>query len=181
MNLSSRLGKLELLVQAQQPATPTFWTPERIERWRQWAVRLLESMPRERAEPAYAELISLPAERWGPITRRLDDMARRGADGIYDSTGWPHWAERAIALPEAVCDLLERHPDAEYIWDFSCQDCGLEAPHRSRHERLGSQDAYALMSVCPLCGGAVRYCGYTHRQYRETWERQKAELADGRA
>ena len=90
MSLARKLARLEVLVAAQQPAAPTYWTPARIERWRQWAVRLLESMPRERAEPAYAELISLPAEQWGPVTRRLDHMALMGADGLYDCTGWPH-------------------------------------------------------------------------------------------
>jgi hypothetical protein len=38
----------------------------------------------------------------------------------------------------------------------------------------------ALFDTCPLCEGAVRHCGYTHRRYREVWERQKAEMAAAR-
>jgi hypothetical protein len=30
MTLSRKLARLEVLVQAQAPAVPTFWTPERI-------------------------------------------------------------------------------------------------------------------------------------------------------
>jgi hypothetical protein len=54
-----------------------------------------------------------------------------GADGHYDRAGWPSWAARAIALPEATCVALEAAPDAEYVWDFSGEHCGLEVPHRA--------------------------------------------------
>lgn len=171
MTLARKLAKLETIVSARaEDAAPTYWTPARIEAWRAWVVRLLETMPEPRAVVAYVELTTLPADRWGPVTRRVHDMACTGADGRYDGAGWPHWADRAIALPDAVCEALEAHPDASFTFDHSCEDCGLEVPH-------APYSGPALLVVCPLCGGAVRHCGYTHRRLRDTWEHQKAERA----
>ena len=174
MTLARKLARLEVLVAAQaEAAVPTFWTPERIEGYRRWAERLLATMAPDRARAVFEELETQPAEHWGPVTRRLDHMARTGAQEMYDGSGWPYWATRAIALPDAVCEALERHPDAAFTWDFSCEVCGLETPHR-----LGVPQAEAaLLSVCPLCGGQVKHCGFTHRRYREAWERQKAAMA----
>src|SRR3954468_14199267 len=122
MNLSRKLARLETIVRAETetPVSP-YWTPARIEGYRAWAERLLDTMPPDRARRAFDELTTLPAERWGPVTRRLHHMACTGADGRYDVVTWPYWADRAIALPEAVCELLERYPDAEYVWDYSCE------------------------------------------------------------
>jgi hypothetical protein len=175
MSLSRRAARLEVLVQAQaeQPSASTFWTPERMGRWCEWANRLLGTMSYKRAVRVHAEMTTTPRDRWGPVACRLDHMASMGMEGHYDRSTWPHWADRAIALPDAVCEVLERHPDAYYTWDFSCEDCGLETPHRSGI----AQTAAALMAICPLCTGAVRHCGYTHRRLRETWERQVGERA----
>jgi len=53
--LARRLGRVATIVSAKsEPIVPTYWTETGIERWRGWAVRLLESMPRERAELVYA-------------------------------------------------------------------------------------------------------------------------------
>ena len=172
MDLKRRLARFETLVEAEAPA-PTYWTPARIEGYRIWAERLLDSMPFDRARAVFEELVTLPAEAWGPVARRLDHMARMGADGGYDSDGWPYWTERAIELPGPVCEALERHPDAGYVWDFSCEACGLELPHRTGV----AQATAALFDTCPLCDGQAKHCGYTHRRYREAWQRQKAEMA----
>ena len=173
MRLARKLANLETIVSARADETPAdrYWTPERIELWRQWVIRLLETMPEPRAVVAYVELTTLPSELWGPVTRRLHAMACAGADGRYDCTGWPHWADRAIALPEPVCEALEAYPDASFKIDYSCEDCGLEVPHLP-------YAGPALLAVCPLCGGAVKHCGYTHRRLRDTSERQRAEMAD---
>src|SRR4051794_11988646 len=188
MSLSSKLARLEILVRAQseEDRAPTFWTGERVERWRQWAVRLLETMPKDRARRAYYELTELPAEHWGPITRRLDHLAYLGVEGIHDSSSR---AGRVVALPDAVCAVLEANPDALWTSDFSCEDCGLETPHRSwedwnryrakvraRGDVVDPADR-ALMTACPLCGGRVRWAGWTCNQSHEAWLRQKAELA----
>jgi hypothetical protein len=175
-DLSRKLARLETLVSAKAPSAPTFWTPARIEGYRSWVERLLDTMPYERAAAMFTEMTTVPADQWGSVARRLDHMARMGAEGRYNSHSWPYWADRAIALPEAVCALLEAHPDASFMWDFSCEDCGLEVPHRSH---VSQADA-ALLTICPLCEGVMKHCGYTHRQYRETWERQKAEMNAGR-
>src|SRR5215208_689021 len=119
MSLSRRLAKRETLATAQAaeatPA-PTYWTLARKDAYCQWAIRILESMPAERGAVVYAELMR-STDRWGPVARRVDRMACLGADGIYDAATWPYWADRAIALPEAVCEVLERHPDASYKID----------------------------------------------------------------
>ena len=171
MTLARKIARLEVLVAAKsEPTVPTFWTPERIEQWRAWVVRLLETMPEDWARQVFEELTTLPADQWGPVTRRVHDMACAGADGRYDCTGWPHWADRAIALPEAVCAALEQHPGASFTFDWSCEQCGLEVPHLP-------YAGPALLTACPLCDGKIKRCGYTHRRYREDWERQKAEAA----
>ena len=77
MSLARKLAKLETVVAAQTAAAPpTFWTPARVEQWRTWVVRLLETMPDPRAMVAYVELTMLPAEQWGPLTRVVDREAR---------------------------------------------------------------------------------------------------------
>jgi hypothetical protein len=166
-SLSRKLARLEIQVQAQQPPASTFWTPARVEAYRIWAVRLLESMPAARGAVVYAEL-TLPADQWGPVARRVDRMACLGADGLYDATTWPYWSERVIALPEAICEVLERHPDATYTRDFSCEDCGLEMPHLPK--------SGALLSICPPCTGEVSWAGCQHRRYRDDWEQPSAVI-----
>jgi hypothetical protein len=162
VTLARRLAKLEVLVQAQQPeqTTVTFWTPERVTLWKQWASRLLETMGNERAQRVYAEMTDTPPDEWGPVARRVHHLASLGADGHYHAVGWPHWASRTIALPDAVCEALERHPDAAFTFDYSCEGCGLEVPYLPYY-------GPALLPVCPLCDGAIRHCGYTHRRLRD--------------
>ena len=144
MNLARKIAKLEAIVSAQsEPAVPTFWTPARVETYCMWANRLLGTMPEDRARRVFEELTTLPAESWGPVARRLDHMAAYGAGGGYDAVTWPYWAERAIALPEALCHVLEAHPDASFTIDYSCEDCGLEVPH-------APYSGPALLAVCPL-------------------------------
>ena len=33
----------------------------------------------------------------------------------------------------------------------------------------------AVMPACPLCGGRVKWAGFTSGRYREAWRRQVAE------
>jgi hypothetical protein len=161
MTLQRRLGRLEVLVKAQaSPTVPTYWTPERIERWQEWARRLLLTMDRDRALRVFDELTTTPADQWGPVARRVNHMAYRGADGGYDGTGWPHWADRVVALPDAVCELLEAHGDVSFATDFNCAECGLEVPHRAGMRA-------PLLTTCPWCGGAVTWAGFTTRRLRE--------------
>jgi len=167
MSLAHKLAKLETIAaaQAEAPATATFWSPERIEAWRQWVVKFLETMPESRAVVAYVELTTLPAEQWGPLTRHVETMATHatmGARDAYIRQGRP------VALPEAVCAVLEAHPDAHVRSAHDCEDCGFETP--SAHGR-------SFLTVCPLCGGAVRWQGFNRKRWRALWERQKAELA----
>jgi hypothetical protein len=162
MTLARRLAKLEVLVQAQQPeqTTATFWTTERVAQWERWTSRLLETMGNERAQRVYAEMTNTPPDEWGPVARRVHHMASYGADGGYEGHGWPHWVSRTIALPEAVCALLEAYPDAAFTTDFNCEQCGLEVPHRAGMRT-------PLLATCPPCGGAVAWAGFTTRRLRE--------------
>jgi len=162
MSLAQKLARLEVLVKAQsdESAVPAYWTPERVAGWQQWAQRLLLTMSHERAVRVFAEMTTTPADQWGTVVRRVDRMARLGADGIYEAVEWPYWADRAVALPDAVCELLERHPDARYTVDYSCERCGLETPHLP-------YAGPSLLSICPLCSGTVERNGYTVRRNRE--------------
>ena len=63
-----------------------------------------------------------------------------------------------------MCDALERHPDAAWTLDYSCEACELETPHLPRVPGVGWP---ALLTVCPLCAGEVRNNGYTTRKLRE--------------
>ena len=46
MSLARKLAKLETIVGARaKDAVLTFWTPDRIEGYRAWAERLLDTMP----------------------------------------------------------------------------------------------------------------------------------------
>jgi hypothetical protein len=165
MDLGRKLARLEVLVRAQDPPVPTFWTSARIEQWRGWLVRLLETMPRERAELVYAELTTLPRERWGPLARHVDTMAVHAVMGA-----WNAYIEqgRPMALPEAVCAVLEAHPDAHPHSAHDCEDCGFETP--VVHGR-------PFLTTCPLCGGAVKSQGFNGRRWHALWLQQKAELA----
>jgi hypothetical protein len=175
MSLSRKLAQLEILARAQAeeaaPASP-YRTPERVERWRQWVARLLETMPEERARRVFEELAVLPADQRGPVARRVEHMAYLGAQGIYDAVGWPYWSERAVAMPDAVCEALEQHPEASFTIGYSCEDCGLEVPHQP-------YAGPALLAFCPLCRGAVRHCGYTDRRLHEAWLGQSSMPAAG--
>src|SRR5215210_9109271 len=113
VSLSRKLAKLEVLVRAQEeaPAVPTFWTPERLERWCEWANRVLGTMSSDRALRVYTELTTTPRAQWGPVARRLDELAYLGTRGAFHA-GWPHYG-RVVALPDAICAALEAHPDAE--------------------------------------------------------------------
>lgn len=94
MTLARKIARLEELVKVQAEATvPTYWTPERIGRWEQSASRLLETMGEERAQRAFAELTTTPADEWGTVARRVHHHAYFGADGHYDAVGWPYWAD----------------------------------------------------------------------------------------
>jgi hypothetical protein len=158
VTLQRRLAKLEVLVTGQ--TTATFWTPERVARWEWWASHLLGTMSDERGRRVFTELTTTPADQWGPVARRVNHMAAQGADGQYDATGWPHWADRVVALPDAVCALLEAYPDAVFTTDFNCAACGLEVPHRAGMRA-------PLLTTCPWCGGAVTWAGFATRRLRE--------------
>jgi hypothetical protein len=189
MTLARKLAKLAVLVRAEAPARPTYWTEVRLERWCAWANRLLGTMSRDRAVRVYTEMTTVPRDRWGPVARRLDELACLGARGAFHDR-WPHYG-RVVGLPDAVCEVLEAHPDAEWRRDFSCAECGLEVPHRSSEEWRrhlaeilargdipGPEDG-KLLVVCPLCGAEVRSNGYVNRQYREAEARVRAEQAAG--
>jgi hypothetical protein len=94
------------------------WVGRRCCRWAGWANHLLMTMLPERAQDTYRQMTEQPRESWGPVARRVNHLAYYGATGAFDTTGWPYWADRAIALPEAVCEVLEAYPDASYITDF---------------------------------------------------------------
>jgi predicted RNA-binding Zn-ribbon protein involved in translation (DUF1610 family) len=99
---------------------------------------------------------------------------------------------RPLALPEAVCVVLEGHPDADVRSAYDCENCGFETPVRSAVEwrryceetRAAGREVdpsdRALLTVCPLCGGAVTWQGFNSKRWRALWEQQKAEMAAGR-
>jgi hypothetical protein len=99
-----------------------FWTPARIAEWQQWAVKLLETMPAERAAVAYAELMMLPAEQWGTVTRVLARLAALLADGVH---GAPWGGSGRTGCQKAVCSVLEAHPDAVVRSAWDCENCGF--------------------------------------------------------
>jgi hypothetical protein len=168
MSLARKLAKLETIVSGRaDEASPAdrYWTPERAEAWRGWVIRLLETMPEQRAVVAFAELTTLPAEQWGAITRTLAHLAALGADGV---TGAPGSPDRPWALPGPVCDAIEAHPTAEIRSAHDCPDCGFMVP---------ALPGRALLDTCPLCGGEIRWQGFNGKRWREQWERQRAEMA----
>jgi hypothetical protein len=173
MSLGHRLSRLEVLVSARAgvDTEQEALRAAHFERWSAWANRILLTMKPARVHWVYQEMLGQPRESWGSVARRVDHLAAMGADGHYDSAGWPHWSERAIALPEAVCAVLEQYPDAGFTFDYSCEDCGLETPHLPRVVGVGWA---ALFTVCPLCAGEVKHCGYTDRRLRQASERAKA-------
>lgn len=140
-------------------------------------------MPEEAARRAVAELETLVPAEYGPVTARLDHMAYLGVEGLYDA-GVLH-AGRVVALPAEVCAVLEAHPDALWSSDFSCEGCGLETPHRSPAAMREFRDRAqaegrpvnpgdrTYMVACPLCGGRVRWAGFTGRRHRAAWERRR--------
>jgi hypothetical protein len=167
MTLARKLARLETIVSARAdaPTVSTFWTPARIEQWCSWVCRLLETMPEHRAVVAYVELTTLPADQWGPLTRHIETIATHATMGAWDAY---IRQGRPVALPEAVCRILEAHPDARPRSAHDCEDCGFETPTlRFR----------PFLTTCPLCGGAVRWQGFNGRRWRALWERQKAEMA----
>jgi hypothetical protein len=173
MGLSRRLTRLEVLARGDQEQAPTFWAPERIEQQAQWLVRLLETMPERRAVVAYVELTTLPAEQWAPLTRHVDRMAVLLADGIH---GAPGGGERPYGFPEPVCAVLEVHPDVDIRSAHDCEDCGFQTPvQRQRGPGYGQP----FLTVCPLCGGAVRWQGFNHARWSTLWQQQRAEMAGG--
>jgi hypothetical protein len=167
MSLSRKLARLETIVAQAEAAVPTFWTAERIEQWSQWVVRMLESMPEQRAVLAYVELTTLPADSWGTLTRVVDREARKAVMGAWDA----YIAEgRPVALPEAVCAVLEQHPDADLRSSWDCEECGFETPVR---RRPGPEYGRPLLIACPLCDGAVSWIGYDAKRWRAVWEQAR--------
>jgi len=67
-----------------------------------------------------------------------------------------------------VCAVLEAHPDGTPALGPRLEACGFESPTVRRPP---------MLTVCPLCGGAVRWQGFNGRCWRALWERQKAEKA----
>jgi hypothetical protein len=172
MTLARKLARLEVLVAAQSEATvPTFWTTERIEQWHLWVVRLLETMPQDRARQVFEELTTVPPEQWGPLTRHIETMATHATMGAWDAYVKQG---RPVALPEAVCAVLEANPEADPRSAHDCEDCGFETPVL---RRAGPTYGWPFLTVCPLCGGAIRWQGFNGKRWGELWERQKAELA----
>ena len=168
MTLARKLARLETIVAAHAEATvPTFWTPERIGQWQQWVVRFLEAMPRDRADRVYVELTALSADRHGPLTRHVHTMATHATMGA-----WNAYIEqgRPVALPEAVCAVLEAHPDARPRSAHDCEECGFETPVvRGR----------PFLTACPLCGGAVRWQGFNGKRWRAMFLAWMAEQTTG--
>jgi predicted RNA-binding Zn-ribbon protein involved in translation (DUF1610 family) len=169
--LSRKPARLEVLVQGRQPAAPTFWTPARVAEWSRWACAILEAMPPDRGQSAYAELITPPADERGPLTRHVATMAAHAVMGAWDayvSQGRP------VALPEAVCAGLEAHPDADPHSAWDCEDCGFET---LTLRRPGPGYGRQLLTVCPLCGGEVRWQDFNCRRWGELWRQQRTEMA----
>jgi len=188
VSLAGKLARLEVLVAGRvEDATPIYWTPERDALWRSWVGRILATMPEGAARRAVDELTTTEQAEHGPVARRLAHMAYLGVEGLYD--GGYFYGGRVVALPAEVCAVLEAHPDAAWTRDVSCEDCGLETPHRSstgwaaHRDRLlaggrapGPGDV-ALMTSCPLCGGRVLGNGFTSKKTREAGRRQAARPA----
>jgi len=184
MSLSKRLQRLEVIVSAaaDEGGRHAYQTDEWRERWCEVANGILATAPLERRQQVVAEA-QLDADRWGPITRRVVHLADLGASG---------WLRKPLdrhALPEALCRLLEDGADFHYVHD--CEDCGLDVPTRSRVEmdrlraergaQFVSVDDRAVLSTCPRCGGAVKWCGHLLKRDLETWHRQLAEIGGKKA
>src|SRR4051794_33310562 len=63
---------------------------------------------------------------------------------------------RPEALPEAVCAVLEAHPDAQPRWARGCVICSFETPTVRLRPTL---------TVCLLCGDIVRWQGFNGRRW----------------
>ena len=188
MSLARKLARLEVLVRAQQPAAPTYWTPERQERWAEWMTRLVATMPPERAERVHIEVTTLSIDEYGPVTIAVHATASWRAGSTVEH-------DRPLAFPEEVCAMLEAHPGLHPRSSRDCEDCGFETPggsdvawcwyrdaaYRSGRARHWWPDVrgHAPMTTCPLCGGRVSSQEFNAKLWQALWERQKAELAAG--
>ena len=89
-------------------------------------------------------------------------MARLGVMGTHELTQ-PRVAGRLPRGRVRSCGPA-RNPSRSAHY---CEDAGFQTP-----ARLGRP----FLTVCPLCGGAVRWQGFNGKRWRALWERQKAEM-----
>jgi hypothetical protein len=175
MSLWRKLAKLEVLVQAraaEHPA-PTVQDERRAETW-QWALGMvLTNMPTDRAMAVVADLRA--GQHDAPITRRALKLAAEAVPGsagtcqhgeVCDCAG--HYGRNSpLTLPEAVCRLLDEHPDAVF-GVFNCARCGYKPGERSAaemrryREEHGAPAPRSYFTVCPVegCGGQVGWCAW---------------------
>ena len=136
-------------------------------RWRRDRLQLVGAEAPADAQPA--------VRQWGALARVVDREARLGVMSAWDTY---IGQGRSVALPEAVCAVLEAYPNADVRSSFDCEACGFMAPARSMpswgHYRREAHAAgrrvdpaeRALLTTCPLCGGAVRWQGFNAKRWR---------------
>jgi len=151
MSLNRRLERLETIVTKTVTAEPS---PERV-RWEAawyWALELvLTNMPEDRARVVIDDLTHARDE--SPITRRVLTLAGSAVPAHWADPGacrkprcecgWHYGHNDPLALPEAVCGLLDEHPEA--VFDYlNCADCGYQSGERTREAwrryPVGSQE-----------------------------------------
>jgi hypothetical protein len=180
--LERRVRRLEQQLPPADHASPS----EAEARWRAAvnaaAAEVLTHMPEDRAQAVLVEL-ERQEPPYTPITMRVLELA---LDRV-PSSGWEwehqiegcqcanHYRDDGppLVLPEAVCALLEAHPDAEFSY-YNCRDCGYESGERSwpawaalRRTRPTLPADRAYFHDCPHCGGPVGWRAYQcARQYR---------------
>ena len=201
MSLSRRLERLEAAVSpggGEPPSEALRWH----EAWHRALVTVLENMPEDRARPVADDLTN---ERdASPVTRRVLALAASAVPAWWAAPGecrlagcacaWHYGRNGPLALPEAVCGLLDEHPEA--VFDYvDCADCGYRSGERTweewrrypdgRPEITPAGRAYpggrAYFERCPLCGGAVGWRAHYAKRARALRERQEAEYEAGRA
>jgi hypothetical protein len=175
-NLRRRAERLADLVRDLDP------TPTEADRERAWLAafhEVLAHMPADRAAAVVAEVheahrAGTPLEALSAITRRVYGLATHAAPPEPPGGDtWPHprrgcrcyWhcGPGVLALPEAVCQVLDAHPAATFrAW--CCVACGYYvgedlspawyAAYWRAYPRL-PREAQAYLRACPLCGGAI--------------------------
>jgi hypothetical protein len=149
---------------------------------------LLGTMPERHAGRVVA---AIQAVGWweDPVARRAVKMTLQvipRADPTWfpwSTRGWigcPGEAQGPFALPAAVCELLDRHPNSEF-GGHDCERCGYVVPERPYSEwhaeyvaggRVG-KPRRTFMERCPLCDGAVGWINYLASRSRCLQARQQ--------